>query len=697
MSAKDFLVEIGTEELPPKALKKLSNAFTNGILTNLDTAKLTYNNHKSFSTPRRLALLINGLQTSQSDQNFERKGPSLKAAFDDKGNPTKAIKGFAKSCGVNVDNLETLKTPNGSWVVYKSTKQGIQTISLLPNIISKSLASLPISKRMRWGERHEEFVRPTHWLLILFGNDIVECEILGLKASNKSRGHRFHANHTITISTPSEYQERLKEDGWVIADFNARRKVIENQIKQEANNLKGTAVISEDLLSEVTGLVEWPVTLSGKFDESFLDMPPESIITPMKEHQKYFHILNDNGSLKPYFITVSNIKSNKQIEVILGNERVIKPRLSDAKFFFENDKKTTQIERREKLNSIVFQSKLGSLFDKTERISRLAAWIAKQEGGNIELAKKAGQLSKSDLVSEMVQEFPELQGVMGQYYSSHDGEEEVVSKAINQQYSPRFAGDDLPDSIIGCALAIADKIDTITGIFGVGLHPTGSKDPFGLRRASIGVLRIIIEKKLNLDLCGLVDQAQKNYKATMGVDLPEHSCLKKDSIDYIMERFNAYYQDNGTPIEIINAVKTLNPTKPLDFDRRIKAICHFYKMSEASALASANKRVSNILTKSDNLYIPNIVDDKLLNQIEEINLSKELHSKRKEIAPFINDGNYCALMECLATLKGPIDIFFDKVLVNTEDEAVKLNRYALLNQLRDLFLHVADISLLHKS
>ena len=696
MSTQDFLVELGTEELPPKALKKLSQAFTDGIISGLTNAQLSFSEYQSFAAPRRLALLIKGLETAQPDQKLERRGPAIQAAFDASGNPTKAAEGFARSNGVSVDQLETLDTPKGAWLVYRSVKQGTATASLLPEIVSQSLAGLPIPKRMRWGARREEFVRPVHWLVMLLGDEVIDCEILGLKAGAESRGHRFHANQAITIGQPSNYQKVLEEEGKVLADFTARSEVIRQQVMTEANRINGTAVICEDLLDEVTALVEWPVALSGRFDDDFLSVPAESLISSMKEHQKYFHVVDDNDALKPFFITVSNIESNDPQQVISGNERVIRPRLSDAKFFFETDKKTTLEARREKLKPIVFQQQLGSLFNKTERVSKLAAWIATQEGGNSGAAERAGQLAKSDLVSEMVLEFPELQGIMGQYYAAHDGEEREVSKALNEQYMPRFAGDNLPSSLTGCALAIADKIDTIAGIFGIGQLPTGSKDPFGLRRASIGVLRIIVEKKLNLDLNDLIDQAAKGYQST-NVELPEISNLKKTSVDYMLERFDAAYQEEGVATEIINSVKALRPTRPIDFDQRIKAISRFYDMTEANALASANKRVSNILAKACDIIIPDFIDDTLLKESEEVNLAKALFTKREEVTPLIEQGLYAMVMESLVALKEPVDIFFDKVLVNAEDEEVKLNRYALLKQLRSLFLHVADISLLQKS
>ncbi|MDP0561550.1 MAG: glycine--tRNA ligase subunit beta [Candidatus Endonucleobacter sp. (ex Gigantidas childressi)] len=695
MNSKDFLVELGTEELPPKALKKLSQAFTDSILTSLDLVEISYGEHQSFASPRRLSLLIRELKIAQPDQAIERRGPAIEAAFDNQNNPTKAAKGFASSNNTCVNHLETIKTKKGNYLVYRYIKQGTQTVSLLPKIISQSLFNLPTPKRMRWGARREEFVRPVHWLIMLYGDEVVNCDILGLKAGRESWGHRFHTTRPLTINKPSDYQKTLEVEGKVIADFNERRNIIRKLITAESKKINNTAVVCEDLLDEVTALVEWPIALSGQFDDEFLSIPAESLISSMKEHQKYFHIVNAKGALQPFFITISNIESKDPQQVILGNERVIRSRLTDAKFFFESDKKTTLETQREKLKLIVFQAQLGSLFNKTERISTLAAWIAGQEKGNTETAKRAGLLAKSDLVSNMVLEFPDLQGVMGEYYATHDGEKGETSKAIKEHYLPRFSGDNLPSTLTSCALAIADKIDTIVGIFSVGQPPTGSKDPFGLRRSSIGVLRIIVEKKLDIDIETLIEQTLIGYQST-GIALPKDKTINKTVVDYLLDRFDSTYQEEGVAKEIINSVKVLRPTRPLDFDNRIKAVCRFSQLSEAEALASANKRVSNMLTKSEGFFIPDTVDDTLLKDEAEVNLVQQLLRKRKEIIPLLELALYDNIMESLATLKKPIDVFFETVLINTEEEKVKLNRYAILKQLRNLFLHVADISLLQK-
>ncbi|WP_299731531.1 glycine--tRNA ligase subunit beta [uncultured Endozoicomonas sp.] len=688
---EDFLVELGTEELPPKALKSLSDAFTQGILSGLDKAQITYNEVESFAAPRRLALLIKGLDTAQPDQQIEKKGPAVKAAFDADGNPSKAALGFARSNGVNFDDLI-----QEDRLVFRTVQQGQSTSELLPEIISQSLNSLPIPKRMRWGARRTEFVRPVHWLLMLLGNKIVGCEILGLKAGATTRGHRFHANQEITITNPADYAQTLHQQGKVVASFAARRDMINEQVQKVAADINGQAVIDDDLLDEVAALNEWPVALSGRFDDEFLSVPSEALISSMKGHQKYFHVVDASGNLLPYFITVANIESSEPKHVVEGNEKVIRPRLSDAKFFYDTDRKQTQDDRREKLKSIVFQAQLGSVFAKTERIANLAAFISNAEGGDAKLAERAGQLCKSDLVSEMVLEFPELQGIMGQYYASNDGESPEVSKTLDEQYMPRFAGDQLPSSLTGCAVAIADKVDTITGIFGIGQLPTGSKDPFALRRASIGVLRIIVEKNLNLDLEALVEKAIAGYQEQK-VELPALDKLNTTIVNYMLERFDAAYQEDGVAVEVINAVKALRPTRPLDFDLRIKAVTRFNAMDEADALAAANKRVSNILAKAGDIVIPDSVNAALLSEDAEKALAEAVESCKQAIAPALAKGLYADAMESLASLKEPVDRFFDDVLVNAEDEAVRMNRYALLKQLRSLFLHVADISLLQKS
>ncbi len=696
MSTQNFLVELGTEELPPKVLRKLSDAFSSGITTRLEQAGLTFGNTHSFAAPRRLALLIEGLETSQPDKNSERRGPALQAAYDAAGNPSKAAEGFARSCGIEFLELERLETDKGAWLVYRSVEQGKATAELLPGIISASLDELPIPKRMRWGSSRTEFVRPVQWLVTLLGDEVVDCEIMGLKSGRETRGHRFHYNQTIAIDQPTSYQKLLAETGFVVADYENRKETIRQQVKAEADKLGGVAVIDEDLLDEVASLNEWPVALSGRFDDAFLEVPSEALICSMKEHQKYFHVVNGKDELMPHFITISNIQSKDPSQVISGNEKVIRPRLADARFFFETDKKTTLDARREKLKPVVFQKDLGSVFNKTERIARLASFISEQEGGNKDNAKRAGELCKSDLVSEMVLEFPELQGIMGMYYARHDGEQTDVATALDEQYMPRFSGDQLPTTLTGCAVAIADKIDTITGIFGIKQPPSGSKDPFALRRATLGVLRIIVEKKLNLDLRALVEQAIAGYRI-QGVALPAGEELAETVLEFMLERFRAWYQDAKIPVEVFLSVRALKPSRPFDFNQRVQAISSFMALPEAAALASANKRVSNILAKAGDVVIPDMVDESLLQEDAEKTLNNVLSRCIIEMQPLLAEGNYSAAMSRLAALKEPVDTFFDTVMVNADNEQVRMNRYALLKQLRNSFLNIADISLLQTS
>ncbi len=694
MATTDFLVEIGTEELPPKALKNLSACFQSGIESGLKNAAIGFTSISSFASPRRLAVLINGLDTQQPDSEVERKGPSAKAAYDADGNPTKALSGFVKSCNTTTDQLETIATPKGERLVYRATRAGQPTQALLPEIVSDSLAALPIPKRMRWGANRTEFVRPVHWVVMLLGNQVIDCTILGLKASNTTRGHRFMAPAQIVITHPDDYEALLESKGRVIASFEKRRQQIKNDVSKIAETVNGQAVIDEDLLDEVTALNEWPVPLIGKFDEQFLQVPAQALISSMKEHQKYFHVVqssNANNEILPYFISISNIQSKDPAQVISGNEKVIRPRLSDAAFFFETDKKVTLESRIEKLKTIVFQAKLGTVHDKVKRVANIAATIAEQIGGDKELGKRAGYLCKSDLVTEMVLEFTDLQGIMGYHYARNDGEAEEVAIALNEQYLPRFAGDDLPTTKTGCAVSIADKMDTIVGIFGIEQPPSGTKDPFALRRAALGILRIIVEKQLDLDLKQGIQLAIEQH-----VSLPaEH--LADTVFEYMLERFRAWYEEAGIHASTYLAVHARKPCRPLDFDHRIKAVNEFIKLPEAEALAAANKRVSNILSKQVANDTVRTINFDLLKDEAEILLGTTLKALSDEVDPLFKQGDYRAGLSRLAKLKNPVDRFFDEVMVMTEDEKLRNNRLALLTELRRLFTRVADISLLQTS
>ena len=689
MATQDFLVELGTEELPPKALKPLSDAFTRGIAKGLEEAGVEFGKVEAFAAPRRLAVRIRDLADAQPDKAVEKRGPAVKAAFDDAGNPTRALTGFATSLGITPDQLDTLETDKGAWVVYRTVEEGKPTVELLPELVDQSLSALPIPKRMRWGAHRTEFVRPVHWLIMLFGNKVIDTPIMNLKPGNKTRGHRFHCPKELIVPTPSDYEVVLKQEGYVLADFAERREQIRAGVNRLAETeAQGRAVIDEDLLDEVTALNEWPVPLMGRFEERFLEVPAEALISSMKEHQKYFHVVASDGEMLPLFITVANIDSKDPIQVISGNEKVIRPRLSDAAFFYETDRKSKLEDRIEALKPIVFQDKLGSIYDKSVRVAALAEKIADAIHSDPALAKRAAMLAKTDLVTEMVLEFTDLQGIMGQYYAAHDSEHEDVAKALNEQYMPRFAGDDLPTTLTGCAVAIADRIDSLVGLFGINQPPSGTRDPFGLRRASLGVLRIIIERELPLDLQTVCQWAEDNFTV-----LTEDNTAST-VVDYMLERFRAYYDEQGISAEVFLAVHARRPTRPLDFDRRVKAVEAFRQLPEAQALAGANKRVSNILNKQGGDSIGEAVDNSLLQDTAEKALAQQIEEQAQTVRPMFEQGDYAAALSSLARLRQPVDTFFDEVMVMAEDEAIRNNRLALLNRLRNLFLRVADISLL---
>lgn len=690
MNRRDFLVELGTEELPPKALKKLSQAFTSGIVEGFKAAGLAHLEVHGYAAPRRLAVMVEALEERQADKQSERRGPAVQAAYDGDGMPTKALQGFARSCGVEIEQLETLETDKGSWLVYRSEEKGKSAQELIPDIVRKSLDKLPIPKRMRWGDLNAEFVRPVHWLVLLFGDELVETELLAVQSGRETRGHRFHYPDKISIAQPTEYAPLLETEGRVVAKFETRREAVRGQVDEAATKLGGKAVIDEALLDEVTGMVEWPVAVAGSFEEKFLDVPAEALISAMKGHQKYFHVVDAAGKLMPNFITVSNIDSKDISAVRAGNERVIRPRLSDAEFFWNQDRKHTLEQNREALKTVVFQKQLGAVFDKSERIAALAGIIAEYLGVGKEEGIRAGQLAKCDLMSEMVGEFPELQGIMGRYYAEHDGEVAAVAAAMDEQYMPRFAGDELPSGQVGQALAVADKLDTLVGIFGIGQPPTGSKDPFALRRAALGVLRIIIEQRLPLDLRALIGQSIELYR-TGGCEF--ESNLNSQVFDFMMERLRVYYIDAGIAQDVFESVLAVPPTPvhPYDFDKRVRAVDSFRALPEADALAAANKRASNILrqAKEQGISVPDDINSALLQENAETALYEKIGEfvQGKEII-------YEDALHELAGLREPVDQFFDDVMVMVEDEAVRNNRLALLQRLRDLFLLIADVSYL---
>jgi len=685
-NTNDLLIEIGTEELPPKALQTLSKAFTDGVVGGLKSASLEASEVISYAAPRRLAILLKSIPTKQADQSVERKGPAKAAAFDADGNPTKAVEGFARSCGVAPQELDEIETPKGTWLVFKQEVAGKNTSELVTDIVNQSLAKLPIPKRMRWGASDIEFVRPVHWIVMMLGDEVINGEVLGVSSGNTTRGHRFHHPDTITINQASSYAEQLREQGHVIAHFNERRDEVRKQAEASAKALGGVAHIEDGLLDEVTALIELPIAVSGSFDEAFLDIPQECLISSMQDHQKYFPVVDKNGKLLAHFITTSNIKSSNPDTVRQGNERVINPRFSDAKFFWEQDCKVTLESRREATKKIVFQQKLGTLYEKTERVAKLAGFIADELSANKTDAIRAAELSKCDLSSEMVNEFAELQGIMGRYYAEKDGETSDVADAMHEQYQPGFAGDVIPTSETGKILSLADKIDTLMGIFAIGMKPTGSKDPFSLRRAALGVLRIIIEGRLDLNLKSLLEQAASGLSVKV-----EAAESVTETNKYIIERLPAYYKDQGIDAETVSSVASLRPTHPLDFDHRVKAVAEFKALPQAESLAAANKRISNILKKVES-GIPSSVDEALFQEPQEKALYQSVLAQQKKVEPLFASGDYSSALSSLAGLKDDVDNFFDGVMVMAEDEALKNNRLALLSQLRDLFLNIADLS-----
>ena len=689
MTTENLLVELGTEELPPKALPKLASAFAQAFENGLKDVGLSYKSVTWLASPRRMAIKVEQLAAAAPDRIEEKRGPSVSVAFDANGNATPAAQGWAKGNGITVEQAERLTTDKGEWLLYKVQIKGQGVTELLGEITQKALKQIPIPKPMRWGNSSHEFIRPVHTFTLMYGAQIIAAEILGKQSSNKLQGHRFHSNGLIEINHADEYEEKL-EQAKVIADFEKRKAIITEQIKAEAQAHGGVADIDEDLLNEVTALVEWPVTLVGHFDEDFLAVPKEALISTMKDNQKYFPVLSKNGELMSSFIFVSNIQSKDPTQVISGNEKVIRPRLADARFFFNTDRKHSLESRIESLSKVIFQKQLGTVKDKSVRVSQLAAYIAAQLGANAADAERAGLLSKCDLMSEMVMEFPDVQGIMGMHYARFDGENEAVALALNEQYMPRFAGDELPNSHIGCALAIAEKIDTLVGIFSIGQAPKGDKDPFALRRAAIGLLRIMVEKKLPLDLEELATVAQTKFISQGQLTTSN----VPDVVDFVLGRFRSWYQEQGIAVDVIQAVAAKRPTLPVDFDARIQAVRHFRTLPQALDLAAANKRVGNILAKIKVADLPDKVDQSLLKETAETALFEALTAAKAKVDPLFASANYQSALVELASLNDVINNFFDKVMVNDDNLKVRENRQAMLAQLHQVFSHVADISTL---
>ncbi len=692
-NTQNLLIELGTEELPPKALKQLSNAFTTSLSESLQSAGLVANDAKiqSFAAPRRLAVLINDVADTQADFKQNRKGPAVAAAFDDQGQPTRAAQGFAKSCGVEVAALGREKTDQGEWLVFEQNIKGKSVTECAQNALDEAIARLPIPKRMRWGDKNAEFVRPVHWLLALHGDRVLALTALGLNAGNVSFGHRFHHPEAIQIAHSNDYANAL-EKAYVIASYEARRDIILKQCLVLAESSDGEAVLEAALLDEVTGLVEWPVSIIGRFDESFLDVPREALIAAMMDHQKYFYLIDQNGNLLPNFITVSNISSSAPEKVLSGNERVLHARLSDAQFFWDQDKQQPLSSHSERLEKLLFHVKLGSMTDKTNRLVDISSQIGTLIDANTGITARAAALCKLDLLSNMVGEFASLQGTMGRYYALNDGEPVAVADAIEQHYWPKFAGDQLPGSKEALALAMADRLDVLVGIFATGEKPTGVKDPYALRRAALGVLRMLIEKKLDIPLQTLLDVTLDAYRKTangkINIDADTLTELKR----FIIDRLRAYYTGQGFEVNTFNAVAAVEPARVYDFDRRIHAVRDFFESEKtaATALAAANKRIANILKKQgmDKAQY----DRRLLSEPAEKALATLLEALQISTRDAFDQQHYAQGLAQLAQLQSPVDAFFDQVRVMDDDEAIRDNRLGLLFALRNLFLQVADIS-----
>nr|VFJ53890.1 MAG: glycyl-tRNA synthetase beta chain [Candidatus Kentron sp. DK] len=702
----NLLVEIGTEELPPLALRRLSEALGREIAANLDAAGLGHGELSCFATPRRLAVLILDVETEQAEKESARRGPALNAAFDAEGNPTKAALGFARSCGVAVTELEELHTEEGSWLFFRRIEPGRPTISLLPAIVSEALPRLPVPKRMRWGERTVEFARPVHWVVLLFGKEVVETEIMDIVSGRVTRGHRFHHPEPLRIEDPTDYAQLLRDKGQVVADFDTRKEMIREQVRRTAESLGGKAIITDALLEEVTALVEWPVVVAGGFEEKFLALPGRVLMGTMAGHQKYFPVEDGQGNLMPHFITVSNIESRNPESVQRGNERVVRPRLSDAAFFFEADLRQPLAGQLEGLKSVVFQKKLGSLHDKSERVSRLAGQVAEAMGRlsemtsealgeEIRIARRAGLLCKCDLLTQVVGELPELQGYMGRIYGERAGEPSAVATALEEVYWPRFAGDAIPATRTGRAVAIADKLDTLVGIFGIGQFPKGDRDPFALRRAALGVLRILVEGELDLALPPLLEGALAGFGETGGSGNPrfDTSEVGASVLDFMTERLRAYFSEQGIEPDVFAAVAARRPERPLDFAMRARAVTAFRALPESASLAAANKRIRNILRKIDAI-IPDRVEEAFLREDAERVLAARLAGITPTVTALLARGDYTAAMTHLAGLRDDVDGFFEAVLVMAKEEKVRNNRLALLRNIHALFSETADISLL---
>ena len=683
-TSKHLLFELGSEELPPKTLLRLSKALLDGIAQGLQAAELTFTASKAYATPRRLAVLIENLSTAQPDKIVEKRGPAIQTAFGADGAPSKAALGFALSCGTTFEQLERLKTDKGEWLSFTQAIKGQATENLVPDIIRQSIAGLPIAKRMRWGNFSTEFVRPVHWAVLLYGDSVIKTEILGLETGATTQGHRFHAPQKLTISNPKEYQDILYHQGKVIADFEQRKVLIRDGAQTAASAVNGIAYIEDDLLEEIAALNEWPVPITGCFDQRFLDLPAEVLITTMQTNQKYFPVKNADGGLLANFITFSNIESSRPESIQHGNERVVTPRLADAEFFWKQDRKKSLADRVESLSTIVFQEKLGTVAEKSQRVIKLAEFIAERLNADVNLAKRAALLAKTDLMTEMVGEFGNLQGIMGRYYALADNEPAEVAWALEEQYFPKQSGSATASSQTGQILAIAEKIDTLTGIFSAGLIPTGDKDPYALRRAALGTLRTLIENNLTLDIRELIAFSLTLFTHSFNVESTQTAV-----IDFVFDRLKGYCLDKGYSADEFDAVMTVRPVDPLDFMQRLAAVKAFRRLPEAESLAAANKRIRNILKKSESsaaAIVGALVEPAELQLLDSANLAAVA------IAPLLAQHDYTATLTRLAALRNDVDAFFDSVMVMCDDLDLRANRLALLNMLSEQFLTCADIS-----
>lgn len=696
---KNLLIELGTEELPPKALKNLAQSFAQNFFSGLVTAGLVENKpnqYQYYATPRRLAVWVKGVSPKQPDQIEQRRGPALQAAFDPQGNPTAGAHGFAKACDVPVARLKKVVSDKGAWLVFEHKVKGKKLNTLVTQCLNDSIKALPIPKRMRWGSSDVEFVRPAHWLLALYGSDLIRTEVLGLKADRFTKGHRFHCPTILKIASADRYLNTLKLNGFVIADYSIRQAMIVKQATRLAKKANAEVVIEQNLLDEVTSLVEWPVVSLGEFEQRYLKLPNEVLISTMVAHQKYFHITNHKGKLMPLFVSVSNIKSKTPKRVRQGNERVLRARLADAEFFWHTDQKIKLHDRVDALKGVLFHHQLGSIYDKTIRVEKLAATIATKLNIDKKDTQRVARLCKADLVTDLVGEFPQLQGTIGKYYALKQGEDKNIADAIDGHYKPRYANDKLPSNPLAQCVALADRIDSLVGIFALGEVPSGDKDPFALRRAALGVLRIMIERKLELDLLELFSRAMKQYANSPAKNITTDNSVVEQVFEFTNERLKGYFQAHGFSTQQIASVQAGKPVKPLDFANRLQAVRHFFSKRRvaAEALVSANKRIANILSKA-NLHLDGDTikfSSKLTTDPAEKQLAKSVKSISKEVKECFSAAQYDKGLNKLAVLKAPIDKFFDEVMVMHDDPAIRNNRLALLGKIRQLFLGVADIS-----